>query len=199
MFNEAKSAIKWLEAALCATPTVASPTAPFAQAITDGVDGLLAATPDDWVEALDRLVRDEGLRVRVGARARRHALLGWSPARQGACYREILEAVVAAGPVGERASTWTPVRLDEPPEVVALEPYGDHDDGGWMAAAPTAGATTPLAQRAARATARLEDLARRGRTSLRRDGALRTVDKAVDKATTRAVAAVHRARGGNQP
>jgi glycosyltransferase involved in cell wall biosynthesis len=202
VFNEAKSAIKWLEAALCATPTLASPTTPFAQAITDGVDGLVAATPEAWVEALDRLVRDEGLRVRVGARARRNALLGWAPARQGARYREILDAVVAAGPVGERASTWTPVLLDEPPQVVTLEPYGDQDDGAGIpgrTGGPTLGATTALAERAARTTARLEDLARRGRTSLRTDGILRTVDKAVDKATTRAVAAVARRLGHDRP
>ncbi|MGZ4706168.1 MAG: glycosyltransferase, partial [Acidimicrobiales bacterium] len=41
-FNEAKSAIKWLEAALTATPTVASPTGPFRDAMTDPVRGELA-------------------------------------------------------------------------------------------------------------------------------------------------------------
>ena len=42
-FNEAKSAIKWLEAALTRTPTVASPTLPFREAIRHGSTGLLAA------------------------------------------------------------------------------------------------------------------------------------------------------------
>ena len=48
-FNEAKSAIKWLEAALVETPTVATPTGPFREAIEDGGTGLLATTPDEWV------------------------------------------------------------------------------------------------------------------------------------------------------
>ena len=63
-FNEAKSAIKWLEAALVETPTVASPTEPFREAIAPaGVDdGLLAATPEEWVEAIDRLLVDDDLR-----------------------------------------------------------------------------------------------------------------------------------------
>ena len=43
-FNEAKSAIKWLEAALTRTPTVASPTLPFREAIKHGSTGLLAQT-----------------------------------------------------------------------------------------------------------------------------------------------------------
>ena len=38
-FNEAKSAIKWLEAALVETPTIASPSGPFREAIEDGRTG----------------------------------------------------------------------------------------------------------------------------------------------------------------
>src|SRR5690606_18354725 len=57
-FNEAKSAIKWLEAALVGTPTIATPTQPFREAIEPGVTGLLATTHDEWVEALGRLVDD---------------------------------------------------------------------------------------------------------------------------------------------
>ena len=50
-FNEAKSAIKWLEAALCATPTVASPTAPFREAIDRRARPACWPTTDEWVAA----------------------------------------------------------------------------------------------------------------------------------------------------
>ena len=49
-FNEAKSAIKWLEAALCATPTIASPTQPFAEVVRQGSNGFLATTPEEWAD-----------------------------------------------------------------------------------------------------------------------------------------------------
>ncbi|MDP1819356.1 MAG: glycosyltransferase [Acidimicrobiales bacterium] len=126
-FNEAKSAIKWLEAALCATPTIASPTQPFVECIDPGVNGFLADTPGEWAAALDGLLGDELLRARVGARARRDALLRWSPHRQGARYLEILRATraaVAAGRPG-RTSTFEPVVLDEPAVPSPLDPYQD--------------------------------------------------------------------------
>ncbi|GEL97658.1 hypothetical protein CTE05_12050 [Cellulomonas terrae] len=116
VFNEAKSAIKWLEAALVATPTVASPTQPFRESIDDGVTGHLADAHGDWVEALERLITDEHHRTLVGTRARRAALLRWSPAHQGHRYREILVAAhrtVTSG-AGERTSDWTPVATHEP-------------------------------------------------------------------------------------
>ena len=179
-FNQAKSAIKWLEAALCATPTVASPTDPFRQAITDGVDGCLAETVEDWVAALDGLLADEAGRRSMGSRARRHALLDWSPALQGERYLGILTEIVAAGPRTERSSDWVPVVLDEPDVAVALEPYGDQlDPVGWAGGTGTAGD-----DRWARLGAtgrRLEDLARRGVASVRRDGFAPTAHKGLDK------------------
>ncbi|KRD45743.1 glycosyl transferase family 1 [Cellulomonas sp. Root930] len=110
VFNEAKSAIKWLEAALTETPSIASPTEPFREAVEDGVTGHLAEGRQQWVDALERLLTDEHHRTLVGTRARRAALLNWSPAPQGRRYLEILERAaehVRAAP--RRESTWTPV------------------------------------------------------------------------------------------
>ncbi|MCU1595812.1 MAG: glycosyl transferase group 1, partial [Frankiales bacterium] len=121
-FNEAKSAIKQLEAALVETPTVATPTQPFREAISDGVNGMLATTHEEWVQAVDLLLRDPAARHRMGARARRDALLQLSPHLQGQRYLAILEAAVARGPL-HRVSTWEPVALDGPPARVRLEPY----------------------------------------------------------------------------
>jgi glycosyltransferase involved in cell wall biosynthesis len=124
-FNEAKSAIKWLEAALTGTPTIASPTQPFCEAVQDGVNGLLAESHQEWVRALDLLLGDAALRHRLGNRGRRDALLGWSPQVQADRYLDLLEdarALVEAGrPV--RHTDWQPVALDEPPLPVTLEPY----------------------------------------------------------------------------
>jgi hypothetical protein len=112
-FNEAKSAIKWLEAALVETPTVASPTEPFREAINSGVNGFLAATVDEWETAIVSLLADAPLRHRVGARARRDALLRWSPHLQAHVYAQIL--TTAQRP--ERQSTWDDVVAPSEPFV----------------------------------------------------------------------------------
>lgn len=125
-FNEAKSAIKWLEAALVETPTVASATEPFREAIDQGRTGFLARGPEDWREALVQLLDDPVLRHRTGARARRSALLRWAPALQGATYQQLLrDALVHRLDVGPRVSAWEPVADDEPFDGAAawVDPY----------------------------------------------------------------------------
>jgi len=69
-FCEGKSELKFFEAGLVAVPTVASRTSPYAAAIADGENGMLASSPDEWQEKLSRLVADAGLRGRLGAAAR---------------------------------------------------------------------------------------------------------------------------------
>jgi glycosyltransferase involved in cell wall biosynthesis len=69
VFNDAKSNIKFLEAAVLELPSVCSPRAAFAGAITSGVDGFLAETADEWAGALGRLAADVSLRRQVGTAA----------------------------------------------------------------------------------------------------------------------------------
>jgi hypothetical protein len=107
-----------------ATPTIATATRPFAAAITDGVDGVLVHDPEQWAPAIERLVTDGPERARLGAGARRSALLGWSPHRQGARMVEILRAVRDA-PTSAPARRWDDVVVDEPaaPGPVPLTAY----------------------------------------------------------------------------
>jgi glycosyltransferase involved in cell wall biosynthesis len=73
-FCEAKSELKYFEAALAGVCTIASPTGPFARAIRPGETGLLARTPEEWFDALCRLVDDAPFRRRLG-QAAFHAVL----------------------------------------------------------------------------------------------------------------------------
>ena len=181
-FNEAKSAIKWLEAALVATPTVASPTEPFREAIDPGVNGYLASTTDEWVAAVGGLLADDTERARIGNRARRDALLRLSPHRQGRRYLEILETVRVrdAG-----TSSWIPVVHDEPSVNSPLDDYDTAVDaiGSRHIPAPmrllyrrarsTAGLVRRTWQRegaAAVATKATRLLVRKGRSAIRRGG-----------------------------
>lgn len=129
IFNEAKSAIKWLESALVATPTVATPTQPFREAIDAGRTGLLATDAPEWHAALRRLADDDVERARIGTLARREALLTYSPHRQARVYRQILRDAleVAQDRAANRTSTWEPVFDDEPLSAADawVEPYRD--------------------------------------------------------------------------
>lgn len=126
-FNDAKSAIKWLEAALVATPTIASPSAPFVDVMEGERNGWLADSPEGWAKVLVDALDDPEARTLAGARARRTALLRWSPHLQGERYLDILATVVAMPSHDRRrpSAYWTPVANDEPlhPTVAALEPY----------------------------------------------------------------------------
>ena len=103
-FCEAKSELKWVEAAAVSVPTIASPTAPFRGAIRPGVDGYLASTDEEWLAALRALSGDAAHRSAVGAAARESLLERYHPARMGGALASLLaEAREAAGGAGAAA------------------------------------------------------------------------------------------------
>ncbi len=78
-FCEAKSELKFFEAALVRVPTVASPTQPYAQAIRHGETGFLASDHQQWSACLRDLVQNSELRRRVGDRAYQEVLRPYGP------------------------------------------------------------------------------------------------------------------------
>lgn len=67
-FNEAKSEIKWLEAAAVKVPTVASRIGSFEDMIDDGVDGILASDTE-WEEKLEVLIINKAYRSQIAENA----------------------------------------------------------------------------------------------------------------------------------
>src|SRR6185295_7702819 len=63
--RRAKSAVKYLEAALVGVPTVASRLDPYQNEIADGATGLLAATNDEWLDRIVCLKQRAELRWRL--------------------------------------------------------------------------------------------------------------------------------------
>ncbi len=100
-FCEAKSELKWWEAALVEVPTVASPTGPFARAIEDGRTGLLADGEAAWAESLERLAADPALRARMARDAYHAALADWGPNTRAEALQDVLSQV-AGGREGAR-------------------------------------------------------------------------------------------------
>jgi glycosyltransferase involved in cell wall biosynthesis len=80
-FCEAKSELKYYEAALVDVCTIASPTGPMRRAIRDGETGRLADTPDAWYKALRELVDDRQLRQHLGRSAYHDVLARFGPRR----------------------------------------------------------------------------------------------------------------------
>jgi glycosyltransferase involved in cell wall biosynthesis len=79
LFNDAKSNIKFLEAAILGVPSICSPRANFTAVMRDEENGLLADGEAAWFTALARLAADASLRARLGEAARRTALDRYEP------------------------------------------------------------------------------------------------------------------------
>lgn len=80
-FNRAKSNLKWLEYSVLGVPCVASRVYPYERSISHGETGFLAATPEEWYQALRRLVDDVAWRQRMGQTARAHVWATHGPAQ----------------------------------------------------------------------------------------------------------------------
>jgi len=93
--RRAKSAVKYLEAALVGVPTVASRLDPYQHDITDGVTGLLAATHTDWEGCLSRLIEAGELRRRLGEAARADILVQHTTAARATNFAAIITEVAA--------------------------------------------------------------------------------------------------------
>lgn len=79
IFNDAKSNIKYLEAATLHIPSVCSPTAEYLTTIQQGETGFLASTVDEWEAMLTQLVDDAALRKAMGDRAYAHVQAHYTP------------------------------------------------------------------------------------------------------------------------
>ena len=93
--NDAKSEIKWLEAAVSGVPSVVSATRTYRAVLRDGIDALLAENAAAWREILFRLVDDAALRRRVGDAARARAAADYGLPRTAAALGTIIEALAA--------------------------------------------------------------------------------------------------------
>lgn len=90
-----KCGLKLLQYMAVGLPSVASPIGVNQEIITDGEDGFLASTQEEWCATLIRLCQDTELRVRMGQAARKtveteYSLSVWGP-RLADRYREIIK------------------------------------------------------------------------------------------------------------
>lgn len=86
-----KSGLKALQYMALEIPTVAERIGSNLDIIDDGVNGMLASAPDEWLEALRRLIRDPDLRARMGAAARQRVVERYSVRATAPVYLDVLD------------------------------------------------------------------------------------------------------------
>jgi glycosyltransferase involved in cell wall biosynthesis len=96
VFNDCKSEIKWMEAACFAMPSILSKTANHRDVIEHGIDAYLATTADQWINALDRLIRDPDHRRTMGMKAQEQVHARYRPDVLGHSLKTALRQVVTA-------------------------------------------------------------------------------------------------------
>lgn len=89
-----KSGLKAIQYMAFGLPVVASDAGITSQIVRDGQTGILVRTEDEWLNALERLVRDPELRRRLGEAGRRDVLEKYSTRVIAAEYRRVLESVM---------------------------------------------------------------------------------------------------------
>jgi glycosyltransferase involved in cell wall biosynthesis len=98
-FCEAKSELKFFEAALVGVPTIASPTQPFVDAIRHGETGFLANGDHEWHEYLDQLIKNRELRERMAAKAYYEVLWFYGPERRSLLVNRFVNRLLAPSSV----------------------------------------------------------------------------------------------------
>jgi len=89
-----KSGLKAIQYMAFGLPTVATNVGTTPRLIRHGENGLLVRSEEDWLEALEALVRDPQLRRRLGENARRDAVAKYSTKAIAAEYRQVLGSVM---------------------------------------------------------------------------------------------------------
>jgi glycosyltransferase involved in cell wall biosynthesis len=93
--RRAKSAVKYMEAALVGVPTIAARLDAYQTSIEQGVNGLLASTHAEWVDSLARLIQLPEIRQQIGEAARADVLANHTTAARAANFAAIITQVVA--------------------------------------------------------------------------------------------------------
>lgn len=99
-WSRGKCGLKILQYQAAGLPVVANPVGVQTDFVRDGVTGVLANTPDEWVAAVRRLARDAELRRRLGAMGRQQVQERFSVAVGMRVWVQQLDALRAARNVG---------------------------------------------------------------------------------------------------
>lgn len=89
-----KCGLKGLSYMACGVPTVMSPVGVNASIITHGQNGFLAASTEEWVEAISTLIENPALRRQLGEAGRETVLQRYSVAANTGNYLKVLNSLL---------------------------------------------------------------------------------------------------------
>ena len=107
-WSKGKCGLKALQFMALGTPTVCSPVGVNTEIVQDGENGFIAASEEEWVEKLGRLLRSVELRERVGMAGRTTVERKYSAIAQAPRVSEVLESVARSGPASAGANVVGP-------------------------------------------------------------------------------------------
>jgi glycosyltransferase involved in cell wall biosynthesis len=95
-WSKGKCGLKALQYMALAVAAVSSPVGVNPEIVTHGVNGLLASTPDEWVETVERLAQDAELRRELGDAGRQTVLERYSGQQWAPRFLEVLEEAASS-------------------------------------------------------------------------------------------------------
>jgi glycosyltransferase involved in cell wall biosynthesis len=95
-FERGKCGYKLIQYMACGLPVVASPIGVNSDIVSDGENGFLASSEDEWRRALERLIGDRALRERMGQLGRKRVENGYSLASQAPRLVELFRSIAAS-------------------------------------------------------------------------------------------------------
>lgn len=95
-FNDCRSPMKWIEAAMLRKPCVCSRAVGYEQAVKNRKTGYLCNRKSQWLRALEELIASKSLREQVGNAAREAVLASFSLTNNAALYAEAFREVKEA-------------------------------------------------------------------------------------------------------
>jgi glycosyltransferase involved in cell wall biosynthesis len=114
ILTDAKSEIKWMEAAMFGVPSVVSPTATYREVVEDGVTGMIADDKAAFVAAILKLIDDGALRRRIGSAARERVLRDYSLQSMGKAFDAMFDTARPAA--GRKKTRLLIVNVFYPPQ-----------------------------------------------------------------------------------
>jgi len=94
VFNRCKSPLKFYEYSALGAPGVFSRLDPYESVVTNGQNGLLASSLDDWTDCLVQLIENGDLRMQLAANAQASIRENWLLSKNAFRWEEIFQAVV---------------------------------------------------------------------------------------------------------
>ncbi len=97
-FNRCKSDVKWQEYSACEAAGAYAALPPYTEVVEHGATGMLCGpSPQEWVEALERLIVSPAYRMTIARQARAAVLERRGLALRGACFAEFWRSLVERG------------------------------------------------------------------------------------------------------